>query len=489
MGTYVTDAGFLKPTLAETKINLQERFRLAFGADTDTGDTTPAGLLIGELAKALSDATDADQEVFASLDANSATGVSLDRIGALTGITRISAAAARASVVCYANGGHLGLVLTPGRQVRRVRGGLVLSLLESLTISLSACREIYTTYPAAVAGGSYTLVTSLGSYTVAIPGGTADPAGYLYTHAATLFNAGQTTSGAVARHAYGTESDNMAAAECLQITSPATVFSFTAGAWTTLLVGSAGLFVATATGAQDIAIGEISEIVTTETGWLYARNLVLGVSGRDIETDEAYRMRRSRSFREGYATEDAIRQSLLSSVEGIIAAEVISNRTLSLDVESRPAKSFECIVDGGTNEEVAAVIWRTQPAGIESHGVGALHTYYTPDSQGYLQTVKFSRPQQKILDVKITYSVYAEEDFPGVITLTEYILAWAATEYKLGKDVIAGRIAGAAYRVPGVGSAAVEVRWHGSSYGAGPLVVASRERAVLLLENITVVTA
>ena len=483
MGTYVTDTGFLKPTLVETKIALQSRFRAAFGDDLDTDDTTPAGLLIAELAKALSDAADADQELYTSTSPDMATGAALDRLCSVIGIQRLPAAPAYADVACYTDGVNEGLVITPGKQVRRVRGNLVLSLATGITISRASCRDIFIT-TAVVAGGTYQIVTSLGTFSVTVPGGETDPEGWAYTALASAFTAAQ-TGGAYAQKMESSDEDNLSGERCLRITSPLVSFSFTLGVWVVELVGSTGVFTATAPGEETIAAEEIYEIVTSQTNWLDCLNLAAGAVGRDTETDEELRLRRAQSFRVGRATEDSIRQAIYTSVPGVTDVRVVSNRTMAVDSEGRPPKSYEAIVANGEAFTIARTLWEYQPAGIESYGN---QTVFHTDSQGTPQLLMFSRPVEKTLDVELTYSVYPEEEFPGTDELKRVVVEWAAVEYSLGKDVIPGRVQGAAYQVPGIDTVTARVRWHGSpTWLTTHLPVTTREYAYLATENITVV--
>ena len=483
MGTYVTDAGFVKPTLLENVEDFGDALKGAMGDSLDVGETTPAGLLVGTTAKTISDAQDVDQELYTCADPGAATGVALDRLCALLGISRIAAAAARCEVVCYTNGANDGLIIDSGRQVRRVRGGLVFSLPAAFTISLASCREVYLTLSSVAIGDTVTLNTSVGVVSVTA---TTTSVGDMYNAIRDAFNAAQGIVFA-SRKTVLTQG-NLLNQDCLVLTSPTVAFGYTPTTWTIGLIGTAALMVATTTGVQTVAPGEISEIVTPQANWLYALNLVTGISGRAVERDEELRLRRERSFREGYATEDAIRQALLDRVVGITTAIVVSNRTMAVDAEGRPPKSFEAVVEGGSDDEVAAVIWQTQPAGIESYAPtppAPTGGYATVDSQGRTQYVKFSRPEAVLFDVRVVYSLYDEELFPGPAALADTLVSWAVTEYVLGKDVIIGRIAAAVYTVPGLESVNVEVKWHGSpTWAYAKLPVSARQRASLLAANI-----
>ena len=496
MGVNVTDNGFVRPTLQELKTRFTERFRAVFGDTIDNDETGPTGQLIGLLADLFDDAWSCDQEVYASHNPNAASGLALDVVCDLTGIKRIAAAASQVLVACYAAEANLPLLISSGRQVKRTRGALPFSLRSDLTVQTSACRDIYLTLdPVPTPGESVTLVTSFGTFAVTAPP-TSDVALGVYQLLAAAINA--SAWGGTA--AYWADSGAPAAARfksaCLRLVSPDADFAVVdTAAWTVELCGSVGWFDCLEQGPNTVDAGEITKIVTPESGWDACYNLTEEVTGRFAETDEQLRIRRAQSFRVGFATENAIRQALLNRVEGIVSALVVSNRTMQTDLDGRPPKSFEAIVQGGQDGDIAQTIWDTMPAGIEcyadtSPGGGGI-AVELPDSQGYTQVVKFSRPLTKYLHLKVQFSLYDEEAFPadGTSQLRAAILAWAVTEFTLGQDVIPPRFFTPIYSIPGISTVTVLVGLtdgedDSPTFGTGLIAVGGRVIVSLLSKNL-----
>lgn len=499
MGSYVTETGFVRPTLQEIKLRLQERFRAVFGDTIDTDESGPTGQLIGLLSKALADAWDSDQEVYASHDPNAASGLALDVVCGLTGVSRIQSAPSQCLVACYAAQDNLGLILGPGKQVRRTRGGLVFSLRSNLTVQTSACRDLYLTLPTVpTPGTTVTVVTTFGSFTVTVPS-TANPTLSTYQLLAAAINA-SAWEGTAAAWASGEAPDGAQFVDpCLRLLSPEEDFGFVDSApWEVALCGSVGWFDCVEDGPNTVLTGEINQISTPEAGWSLCYNLTPAIEGRLTETDEELRIRRAQSFRVGYATEAAIQQALLNRVDGIVSAVVVSNRTMGTDGDGRPPKSFEAIVQGGLAQEIGEVIWDTMPAGIEAYadttpGGGGVAVNVT-DSQGNAQVVKFSRPVTRYLHAQVVCSLYAEEAFPsdGEARLRSAILEWALTEFTLGQDVIPQRLYAPIYTVPGIGSVTVQVAVTPGeddvpgTWTSAPIAVGGRVIVSLLSKNLDI---
>jgi uncharacterized phage protein gp47/JayE len=119
------------------------------------------------------------------------------------------------------------------------------------------------------------------------------------------------------------------------------------------------------------------------------------------------------------------------------------------DTEGRPRKSFEAVVQGGSDEDVALEIWQTQPSGIESFGNT---TEVVTDSEGNPQTILFSRPSPWYIHVKVKRNFYNEEDYPtdGDQAIKDNIVDWALINQAPDVDVIRQRLNIPIYEVPGI---------------------------------------
>ena len=460
MGTYITANGFEKRTLAEIKEAFTKKAITLFGANVDTSDDSPLGQMICIPADGLAEQWDGGEEVYSSVDPSMATGAALDRVCALTGVYRIAAAASVVRAILYATKDNLGTVVPSGAQARRVRGSLVFSLSADTTIAAGSCQDIYLKMTQAPdAGSSVALVTTFGTFTVTATSDADSTTRTLKTLellAAELNESTWGTSSGTAAHGYAQVwnagsifyplQDSVgqlqdASDVCLRLSHSVTAFGVTGySAFTVALCGSQGKFTCSSTGPNTVDPGELSEIVTSETGWEKVVNLITGTVGRSMETDEELRIRRKASQGQGLATDAAIVNYINNNVIGVSSVSIVSNRSGSTDAEGRPAHSFEVTLEGGEDDAVAAAIWHAQPAGIESYGQVSVLTI---DVAGGPQLVKFTRPTPQPIHVKVTYSLYSEESFPtdGETELRDALLAWVSTNCTTGKDVYSGRLA------------------------------------------------
>ena len=106
---------------------------------------------------------------------------------------------------------------------------------------------------------------------------------------------------------------------------------------------------------------------------------------------------------------------------------------------------------GGESTQIAEAIWASMPSGIEPFGSESVEV---TDSEGYPQTVSFSRPTPVYVHYNIVVSAYAEEVLPDdwQDQVRAAIVLWAVTEFTLGKDVIPQRVSSPIYTIPGIGS-------------------------------------
>jgi uncharacterized phage protein gp47/JayE len=123
----------------------------------------------------------------------------------------------------------------------------------------------------------------------------------------------------------------------------------------------------------------------------------------------------------------------------------------------RPPKSFESIVQGGSDAAVALDIWQTKPAGIQTFG--GVNEVIT-DSSGNQQSINFTRPVAVNLAFEIEYTRYDEESFPanGETTIAQTVLDFT-NALGTDADVIPSRYFGDIYsNVGGIDSLVVKVQ-------------------------------
>jgi len=158
------------------------------------------------------------------------------------------------------------------------------------------------------------------------------------------------------------------------------------------------------------------------------------VIGRYRETDDQLRVRRLLEINNTQKSTESAIFARLSELVGAENVRVYSNRTMVTDGDGRPAKSFECVVEGGTDDDVADLIWDTAPAGIQMYGTNTNVTI--TDSQGFDQVVTFTRPAD--VDIYMQVDVYNDTGSlsAGYISdLKDEILAFAETKTLIGEFV------------------------------------------------------
>ena len=113
------------------------------------------------------------------------------------------------------------------------------------------------------------------------------------------------------------------------------------------------------------------------------------VQGMDEETDTALRIRRKKSLSNSASSYlDAIEGNLLV-VDGVTSATVYENTTGTTDADGIPAHSIWAIVEGGSDADIAAMLFAKKSSGSGFYGAESV---VITRSNGQLYTVKFDRP-------------------------------------------------------------------------------------------------
>lgn len=125
----------------------------------------------------------------------------------------------------------------------------------------------------------------------------------------------------------------------------------------------------------------------------------------------------------------------------------------------RPPKSFETVVQGGTDQAVANQIWLTKPAGIETFGnVNGGSGITITDSQGNPQVIHFSRATPVYIFVQVVLTLNPQEVFPsnGQQLVAAAILAYG-NSLGIGVDVFIQRVLAQVFTISGIASATVQL--------------------------------
>jgi uncharacterized phage protein gp47/JayE len=208
-------------------------------------------------------------------------------------------------------------------------------------------------------------------------------------------------------------------------------------------------------------------------------------TGRDKEEDSAFRLRIRFTEGGGKGTTRAVRQAL-ENVAGVNYASVEENIT-NLFATGIPPYAIYCIVDGGSNNDIAKAIWETK--GCNTHMKGSVVVNYT-DEKGIVRTIFFDRPTEVEVDVKITYTDNTEELYPEdwQDTVKDSVAAYI-NALGLGANVIPSRLYVPIYTsVSGLIVTLIELKEHSSpTWGTGLIGISSSQFARTVAANISLV--
>ena len=475
----ITPQGFVIKDLQTIKSELETDYKASFGNDLDVSEDSVAGQFIGNQAKKISSLWELAQAIYESFNPDRAEDVSLDGVSALVGIERLPATSSTAVVALY---GNIGTTIPAGHLIRQDETNEDFSLDDAVTIGLSSVIDI-----------DFSVANVLNNqlYTITING-----TGYNYTSDGTATDL-EIIAGLKASIDLGGEPvivvDNLDGTGRIYSDDGITPFSISADVNLQIdTQASPGNYTAVNTGPISVPANTLITIVNPISGLGSINNLAAGLAGRIAETDEKLRNRRRELLTGlGAATDEAIRQAVLQQVDGVTACLVISNRLDVADGDGRPPHSFETVVSGGDEDDIAQIIWENMPAGIYPEG-NIIKTIV--DSTGTSQTVRFSRPTNVYIWVDLDYSLNTEENFPtnGEDLIKDNIVEWALQNINIGDDVIYQRLSIPVYEVPGISTIQIELATSATptgppgAYSAANVTIAADELAAFATTRITV---
>lgn len=379
--------------------------KAALGASLNTNPDSVIGQIDAVLSNRLALLWELGLAIYNSQNPDTAEGVSLDHIGALTGVTRLPQAKSTASEVVY------------GTATTVVPSGTVFS------VSTTAARF------ATTAPGTIIAVTA---WTIS----TAYAIGALRTNSGNIYSCtiAGTSAGAGGPAGTGTA-----------ITDGTCTWRFI------VVTGSNGAVVipvaSESFGVIIAAAGTLTVIETPVGGLVGVVNPLDALLGRLIETDADYRQRREDLLGGGGdSTVNAI-FAAVNNVAAVTDARVYENTTLTTNGDGVPGKAFEVVVEGGVDQLIINAIGSEKPAGIQAYGQTITGTYV--DDQGFNQTIQFSRPSSIAIWVRFDITIDAAFPLDGDTQIRDRVVAFGDA-LDIGEDVVFARIACLPFDIPGI---------------------------------------
>jgi uncharacterized phage protein gp47/JayE len=445
------------------------------GSVVDTSESSLLGRLINLDSAGDADIWEAIQEVYSAFDPNSATGIALDNLVALAGITRFENSYTTAQVLFEGDNGKL---IPVNSVVSSTTTGERFDVTSSIALS-----------PSLASGATFT-VTQV-----------ANTTNYTITYARTT----SSTTVSYTSDATATQAEILAGLKQVIDSNHPRLIATVVG--NTLRIDLDDIFqtvtFSTSTNlgitkvvkmgdvrAEDYGdieqpINTIDTIATPVLGWDSVTNPISATAGRFVETDEELRLR----FRQSkYERASNILEALYSALINIDEVEevvIYENDTDVTDDKGIPAHSFLPIVLGGISTTIAQTIWENKPLGIRSYGNTTVTIY---DSQGFPHDIGFERPNP--IPVYINLELITDNNFPqdGEQQIKEAIAAYMKANFGIGEDAIYSRLYTPINQIPGHQVQSLTIGTTPNPTGTANIDIDFNELYSLNLDNITITT-
>lgn len=431
----LTNNGWEEKRFEEILSELRRRAEQIFGDlvppgdSVDTGDNTTLGRMIALITPSMTDLWEAGQQVYDAFNPATASGIALDNIVALSGISRFPSRKTTAQCVVKGDYGSSVGLLARARSITSLQ---TYAPTDITFFNNKSCVGIGVTVMNVLNNTDYTI-----RYT--------NDQGFSYTSFTIKSDASATSAEILSslRNYINTNSGGVVTSYIengilfVERTDPFQVVDFEI---TDNLMFSKSVklstFACDVVGPVIEQANTITGIAVPQIGWDSIYNPLKAETGRIEETDEELRERfRNAKFTQASNILDAL-VSELSSVEGVTKVVIYENDTDVTDPQGIPPHSFMPIVLGGLSTEIAKTIWENKPTGIRSYGDSSVTIY---DSQNLSHIINFKRPTP--VPIYITINLSAISNFPGdgALRIKDAIIKYFENNYSVGDDIIYSR--------------------------------------------------
>lgn len=439
----LTDNGFIIKPFEKILEEQKTDFKTIFGDDIDLSVESVAGAYCYNQSIKIAQLWELLGGLYASTDINSATSVYLDRLATFLNVERNSASKTTVAVALWGNNetnipaGNITkdensnqyLLRTATSISKNNAVGIAIKILskDKDNVFTFTINETLITYTAAANETKKTIKTALKN---AID--TAFPNIYIFDNADDDILKFHLSAGT------GSDVFFITTNETLEIKKVATI----------------GTYDCSVAGAVYVGTERLNQVVTKINGLDSVINYIEGETGKDVEDDDTFRIaiktRQKNASGNEIAIENAIRK--LNDVE---YCKVYSNRAM-YNINDRPPKSFECVVIGGDDKEIAETIFNIAPAGIEAYGKTMVQVL---DLEGFSWNIGFTRPSNKYLWIKIKYKLNQEETPSENIEqgIKDNLIAWGLDNLSIGTDVIFQKMYKPIYDINGIAEAEIKL--------------------------------
>lgn len=205
-----------------------------------------------------------------------------------------------------------------------------------------------------------------------------------------------------------------------------------------------GQFQCTVSGPIVVLSGAINEIIAEISGWDTVTNNASGVTGYDVETDNAFRTRITANWfnirARGALGAIWDNMAQLKGVVSVCVRENPYNADLVIDNFTLPEHSVFVCVAGGDSGDIAKCMYNQKTIGANTSGNTTV-TYYDTTT-GLTNRYKIQRAESVKLSVSVSYSTsyYTTADVEDKIKSA--ILGWVAENpFRIGQTISGNMLA------------------------------------------------
>ncbi len=435
-----TPSGFIPKRFEEHRVNTIALWREAYGDDSNTASDTPDGLAIDLLSIIRTRYGQELSRVYQSGFFGTAEGLNLDAHLSAFDSKRKTPGGSTVEVIMF---GSVGATILAGSVANTIAGDAFVSdaqetIAETVFIALSygPADVTQSLASAQISGVTYSADVAITGTGLQIAQSLADgtgglPAGPEPTHG---------SDAQIAKWYSPYEDANGNGIIIIELVTSAPFAAFATASDAAQWYGDP----ATMTSEQDAAVPAelltLTSIGSSSPGWEGVANLRSATLGSGEQSDADYRQQHLLSLgKQGAATPRSLAANLRDQdqVPGSEFVRVYMNVTGALDpISLRPSHSFEPVIAGGSDEDIAIVIWKQHTTGTQSFGSTSV-TINDPKN-GEVRVMKFTRPTERFVwcDVEIKKG----EAFPTTpiidiqTDVQDRLFAWGTTK-TVGFDI------------------------------------------------------
>lgn len=443
----VTDEGFNRKRIAEIKPEIEDALKDALGKGINLLPEETLGQIVGIFSEREALLWELAEAVYFSQYPSTSSGVNLDRVAEITGVSRIGATESTIINQAQLFFGTPGTII-PINSIVSVENNSLARFLTLAEVTLVAGTDEVQrlTLSSTPTSGSFEL--TVGGITVTVD--FDDTASTLQTKidaelisagkdAGTITASGDVVSGGPVDLTFSGDDANGYGKRDVGIATIASNTLSDGGAVTVtpsevtpgVPQGTANMQ-AEDTGPTVANTDTLNVIETPVSGWDATVNTADAVVGQNEESDADFKTRRIQQIAQaGAATPNAVFADV-RNVTDVTAVVVFYNNLAITDLDGRPPHSIDIVVEGGDEDDIAEAIFDTVGAGITF--VGDI-TKTVKDDQNFDQTIKFSRPTP--VEIWVEMDLTTDENFPeDGLDLAEAAILDYASELQIGDDVV-----------------------------------------------------